>query len=155
MPGHVITNGTTELLVAGTWYMVGGHSELDILARLLCHQEHSIWHHVSDFFHHSHDLINLIKILSSNYCKRAFAGRVGPKCAFVEDHIRVRRQSYAGKWKCHLITKIKNRTSLISQHIRSLHPLQKISNQVELVFISESKSMKPDKHSDILELYSQ
>ena len=75
--------------------MPGGHSELDILARLLCHQEHSRGHPgnvLCDLVHHPHDLINLLKILTSDNYNRAFVGRVDTQGAKVEvECVKIRR----------------------------------------------------------------
>ena len=67
--------------------MPGGHIELDILSWHPCHQEHSIRHPgdvLCDLVHHPHDLINLLKILTSDNHNGTFVGRVETKGSNIE-----------------------------------------------------------------------
>ena len=125
--------------------MPGGHSELDVLARFLCHQEHSRGHPgnvLSDLVHHPRDPINLLKILTSYDHNGAFVGRLEAKASNIEIDFKMRDKFYFGKSHWFVVTKVENEASLVHQNIGPCLPGQKVLDEVNLIFILYSKTSK-------------
>ena len=122
--------------------MPGGHSELDILAWLPCHQEHSVGHPgnvVCHAVHYPHDAVHLIQILVSDKHDGAFVGISADKAGDSEE-VSIRGQRHLGKWHVIFVAKVQNEASFFTQHIRTCLPSQKILYRNELPFTIQSKA---------------
>ena len=95
--------------------------EHDILARLLCHQEHSRGHPgnvIRDLDHRPHDLINLFKILTSDNHDGAFVGGVDTQGANVKvEGVKIRGYLNVRERQRCFVAKIQYKASLIIENI--------------------------------------